>query len=148
MENGYLIHMHDPVVQFCVSYITINVAEVGLQQVVSSWNQHPIEERNSKILAVVAQRTNQVKILHPSIIPSVEEAIRMYRQAGGSITEDCSFGVDPLLNHNVHLQRRNARFFQNNPSFHCIFQNIVNGDGSLMESAILSYLDLTKTLSP
>lgn len=43
MENGLLINLYDPVVQFCVSFITMNVAEVGLQRVVASWNSHSIE---------------------------------------------------------------------------------------------------------
>ena len=42
MENGPLINMYDPVVQFCVSFITLNVAEVGLKRVIGSWNSHSI----------------------------------------------------------------------------------------------------------
>lgn len=42
MENGSLINMYDPVVQFCVSFITKNVAEVGLKRVIGSWNSHSI----------------------------------------------------------------------------------------------------------
>lgn len=42
MENGLLIDMHDPVVQFCVSFITMNVAEVGLERVIGAWNSHSI----------------------------------------------------------------------------------------------------------
>ena len=42
MENGSLINMYDPVVQFCVSFITMNVAEVGLERVIGSWNSHSI----------------------------------------------------------------------------------------------------------
>ena len=43
MENGSLINMYDPVVQFCVSFITMNVAEVGLKRVIGSWNSHSID---------------------------------------------------------------------------------------------------------
>lgn len=43
MENRLLIQMHDPVVKFCVSFITLNVAEVGLQRFIASWNSHPLE---------------------------------------------------------------------------------------------------------
>ena len=41
MENGSLINMYDPVVQFCVSFM--NVAEVGLNRVIGSWNLHSID---------------------------------------------------------------------------------------------------------
>ena len=30
------VNMYDPVVQFCVSFITMNVAEVGLNRVIGS----------------------------------------------------------------------------------------------------------------
>ena len=43
MENGLLINLNDPAVQFCVSFITMNVAEVGIQRVSASWNLHPLE---------------------------------------------------------------------------------------------------------
>lgn len=43
MENGLLINMHDPVVQFCFSFITMNVAEVGLKRAIGSWNSHSID---------------------------------------------------------------------------------------------------------
>jgi len=43
MENDLLIDIHDPVVQFCVSFITMNVAEVGLERVLGSWYSHSID---------------------------------------------------------------------------------------------------------
>lgn len=43
MENRLLINMDDPMVQFSVSYITINVAKTGARRVVGAWNEHPIE---------------------------------------------------------------------------------------------------------
>ena len=40
----------DPVVQFCISFVNMNVAEIGLKRLVASWNSHPIEgeKRNVK----------------------------------------------------------------------------------------------------
>ena len=43
MENRLLINLYDPVVKFCVSVVTMSVAEVGAKRVVSAWNAHPIE---------------------------------------------------------------------------------------------------------
>lgn len=36
MENALMINLFDPVVQFCVSFVTMNVAEIGLKRVVAS----------------------------------------------------------------------------------------------------------------
>ena len=50
MENAMMINLFDPVVQFCISFVTMNVAEIGLKRLVASWNSHPIEgeKRNAK----------------------------------------------------------------------------------------------------
>ncbi|KAK3734430.1 hypothetical protein QZH41_019756, partial [Actinostola sp. cb2023] len=43
MENSLLKNRLDPVEQFCISFITMNVVDVGLQRVLASWNSHSIE---------------------------------------------------------------------------------------------------------
>ena len=41
METNLMIS--DPAVQFCLSFITMNVAEIRLRRVQESWNLHLIE---------------------------------------------------------------------------------------------------------
>ena len=53
MENRLLINRHDPISQFCVSFITLNVVNVGIERVVAAWNAHPIEGFCQKKHAVV-----------------------------------------------------------------------------------------------
>ena len=141
MENGLLIKVHDPVVQFCVSFITMNAAEVELKRVIGSWNSHSIDcvyrilvvsvaknvlaqlafivvltptrklikynyynittllyflGKDSRIPDVVARATRRIRPLTPTIVPSVQDAIQMYTNAGGVLTSECSFGNDPL----------------------------------------------------
>ncbi len=43
MENRMLINQHDPVSQFCVSFLTMNVVNVGIGRVIEAWNAHPIQ---------------------------------------------------------------------------------------------------------
>ena len=43
MENALMINLFDTLVQFCVSFVTMNVAEIRLKRVEAFWNSHPIE---------------------------------------------------------------------------------------------------------
>ena len=42
MDNNEVIDMDDNIHKFCVSQVTCLIASYGLQQVVHSWNEHPI----------------------------------------------------------------------------------------------------------
>ncbi|XP_067030871.1 uncharacterized protein [Acropora muricata] len=148
MENGSLINMYDPVVQFCVYFITLNVADVGLKRVIGSWNSHSINGKDNRIPDVVARATRRIRPLTPTIVPSVQDAMQMYTNAGGVLTSECSFGNDPLAHDGALRNRRDAEFVRNNPSFSQIFENVIIGNGALMETAILSFINITRYLSP
>ena len=47
MESRLLINIYDPVVKFCVSFVTISVAEIGAKRAVAAWNAHPIDGKYS-----------------------------------------------------------------------------------------------------
>ena len=42
MVNEDLINMDDDMNKFCVSWFTSRIADIGIQQVISSWNNHAI----------------------------------------------------------------------------------------------------------
>ena len=42
MDNNQIIDMEDEVVKYCISAVSCMVSSYGLQQLVSSWNMHPI----------------------------------------------------------------------------------------------------------
>lgn len=42
MEEEEVIDMSDACTQFCVSFVTINTAAIGMERFVASWNCHPI----------------------------------------------------------------------------------------------------------
>lgn len=97
---------------------------------------------------MVAQRTSRVHPLNSAMIPSVEDAIQMYTDAGGTITRDSSFGIDPLASSDALINLRETEFIRDNPTFDEIYSNIINGDGSLMVRAVLSLINVTRNLSP
>ena len=44
--------------------------------------------------------------VNPYLVPSVEDAIQMYTDAGGTITLNSSFGVDPLASSDALINQR------------------------------------------
>ena len=42
MEESGIIDMGDQTTKFCVSFVCVNVASVGVKRFVSAWNSHPI----------------------------------------------------------------------------------------------------------
>ena len=43
MQRRLVINMADPCHRFCVSFVSINVAEAGVRKAVAAWNEHPIQ---------------------------------------------------------------------------------------------------------
>lgn len=82
------------------------------------------------------------------MIPSVEDAIQMYTDAGGTITRVSSFGIDPLASSDALTNQRETEFIRDNSTFDEIYSNVMNGDGSLMVSAVVSFINITRNLSP
>ena len=81
-------------------------------------------------------------------MPSIQDAIQMYTKSGKVLTSECSFGNDPLADDEALRNRHDAEFAQNNPPFSQIFGNVIIGNGALVEIAILSFIDITRYLSP
>ena len=45
MEEHQAINMTDSVSKFCVSFVTISVANKGMEAFIHSWNNHPIPSK-------------------------------------------------------------------------------------------------------
>jgi len=170
MENSLLINRLDPVEQFCISFITMNVVDVGLQRVLASWNSHSIEGlfllsqqslkimslrlpiyfytgKNDRIPNFVASNTNSLNPVNGASVPTSDEVLCLYTEAGGHITTDCHFGIDPLAGDDILIRRRDEEFAQNNHSFTEIFNNVVNGNDLFLEQAVRHFILLTRSLS-
>ena len=82
--------------------------------------------KDNRIPDVVARATRRFRPLTPTIVPSVQDAIQMYTNAGGVLTSECSFGNDPMADDGALRNRRDAEFVQNNPSSSHIFENVIS----------------------
>lgn len=71
----------------------------------------------------------------------------MYETNGGRLTRESSFGEDPLRNDAFLVQERERLFRQRNPDLDSIHGRLANGDLMSFEIAILSFIDITKTLA-
>ena len=94
---------------------------------------------------MVSQRTSRVHLVNPAMIPSVQDAVQMYTSAGRHITHDSSFGIAPLASSDALIDQR--EFNRDNPTFEEIYSNTINGDGFLIVSAALSFINTSKNLS-
>ena len=97
----------------------------------------PTENMNSTI------RTQH---LDEGIIPTVSEAVIMYKPNGSVLTRDPTFRFDPLLRRFDLYEARNALFDRNSVGASIIFSSTVHGDSRLLQQTLLLYYDLIQQL--
>lgn len=90
---------------------------------------------------------NHTARIDPQLIPSPEEAVRQYQQAGGHITRFSEFGKDPLVMHTTLSHQHEAEFHQRYPNFKLFFHKLVNGDDSVFRAGLLFLIQITQTLT-
>lgn len=103
--------------------------------------------RNNRIPNIVANNTNRLNPVDDILVPTADEAVCLYTAAGGQITTECHFGVDPLAGNEMLVRRREEEFLRNNSSFPEIYNNVVSGNGSFLEQAIVQFISLTRHLA-
>ncbi len=89
---------------------------------------------------------NRAKNILPSLLPSVHEAVQLYREAGGGITNEHTFGIDPLSG-NLEMQKIRQDSVLQHYDFNPMFHQLVNGNDSLFKEALLYFVDVTYRLS-
>ena len=79
----------------------------------------------------------------------MEEATAEYRQQGGQSTDPQPYGSDLLEGDDVLLAQREEIFEERaGISFSGIFSNLVAGNKTPFEQAVLHYVSITEELSP
>lgn len=85
--------------------------------------------------------------LRPQDVPTTEQAIAMYEAIGGRLTRESTFGNDPLRDNPFLVGERERLFQESNPDVDYIHGNLANGYAVHFETAVLSFIDITKRLS-
>ena len=147
MEGSDDIDMSNDIVQFCVSWTTINTIAFALRRFVLAWNHHRIPGNSGgvpNLLASTHRNTTQVSTLN---IPSTDNAIHLFTSAGGHLTPESTFGSDPLEGY-PHLQYLRERDFRATyPNMDAIFHNVVTSDGTIFRQSIHCFIQLKKRFS-
>ena len=91
---------------------------------------------------VLMRSDNRAKLIDPQLLPSVKSAVEQYSDHGGTISEPCSFGLDPLESNN---EKKNIRYqtFCSRYSFKSLFCDVSNGCGSSFKEALHYFIDVT-----
>ena len=92
-------------------------------------------------------KNNRAQRLSLSMLPSVEQAVQMYRDNVGTLTDPTSFGIDPLADNSEKKKIRERAFNSSYPCYDTIFHDLVNGITAPFKNALLFYIDVTKRLS-
>ena len=101
----------------------------------------------SHIPNVAMSRQNKIASVNLHLVPSSNDALLLYRQDGGSITEVSTFGRDPIMDSDEKKAIRLHVFNERFPSFDLIFFETVNLRPTIFRDALLFYIDITYRLS-
>lgn len=75
MVNEDLINMDDDMNKFCVSWFTSRTADIGIKQVISSWNNHPIPGKCLLWWFVCSNQGNGKSIHPPPHTPHIHKIV-------------------------------------------------------------------------
>ena len=99
MTESNLIDLSNDASKYSVQLIASNVAKVGLQRFISSWNAHSVP--NHEIPNVLQHQRTGTTPVHPLELPLTQNAVDEYRQQGGCLTDPAPFVTDPLEGHDL-----------------------------------------------
>ena len=146
LERDQAFDLDDGLQQFCVSWVTMQVASCGAVQLAAAWNNHRIPGRLGGIPSVLQRRTDATVTLNNGTVPTVNDAVHMFQQAGGALTLPTTFGLD-LLEDRIDLQRERQRLFVEHYDITDLFSSVVHGRSDRLRAAINAAYNLTVYLS-
>ena len=95
----------------------------------------------------MANDGSQVRRIGPNLVPTVEEAIRFYGNAGGKLTRECCTGTDPLHGNEEAIERRERKFKNENLTSDMIFDHLIAGNASPFENAVISFININYNIA-
>lgn len=130
---------------FCISKVTIPIINLRAERLMSSLRSRRIAGIRGCIPDTVRLTNNQITPISADQIPTTAEAVALYREAGGILTEDNN-GRDPLIDYPDLILRRDVSFVQEAPSIEEIIEDLNISEGRLYAETIMLYIYLTETV--
>lgn len=135
------LDMESNLVKYCVSNLTVQLSQIGLQRMVTSWKCHRIPGRGVPNELGVNGCPQRVS---PETLPHADEAAAIYQQnMGSTLTTESTFGVDPFRNEQDKLIVEN-QFAEAYPDISDLYSRVVNKDYAPFKQALLLLISKTQ----
>uniref|UniRef100_A0A914UQP7 Integrase catalytic domain-containing protein n=1 Tax=Plectus sambesii TaxID=2011161 RepID=A0A914UQP7_9BILA len=145
MERNGLFHKSNPAHVFASSVIGCSIADVMLRRCVGSWNHRSAQNRG-KPIDYIKDKINWV--LPDGALPSVADAVEMYRNTGHHLTDEWPYGVDPLDGQAIKQARRDQAFWLEVETIYCgaqiLANNVAQHQYTGFHNCILLFLAITE----
>lgn len=143
MEQEEVINMEDNIHKFAVSWVAIKLAWSPGATFIDAWNAHNIPGRSGGIPNMLAANTRQISALCLSHVPSTTQAIQLHETAGGQLSNEYTYGVDPIAGYPELQALRQRDFHARYPSMEEIFSDVLHNRGVMLREAILTFISIS-----
>ena len=138
LEHDEVFDLDDDHQRFSVSWVATQIAYSACELFIDSWNAHRLPGSSGGIPNVLAQRVRSAQTgdVGDASAPTLQEAVDGFTDAGGTLTLQSAFGVDPLLDRADLIDLRQRLFNATFPDLLELFGEVTRGEYGRMRGAL------------
>ena len=138
--------MSDPLLKYCVSWITDYICQVATQYLIKSWNHHRTPGPMGCVPIKNMRLSEQNASLNEVFVQSTSEVVKIYEELGGKLSTNLSFDWNPLVMNYEAYKHRLRSFLANQLTGETIFADIVHSFNERLKTSIEYFHNLTTSL--